>query len=250
MSVGQRLSQARHAAGLSVAAVAERTRIRGAVIEAIERDDFSMSGGDVYARGHVRALARAVGLDPAEVLAEMPSSQPAAEPAPMPLSGPVEERPPRRGPNWSAAMAAALALVAVVAVWQVVGSDSDTVTAPEPSVTPTATVSPGTTAPSPTPAPTETLALAPTPTDGVVVQVTATAPSWVSVTTGGSAAFEGLMDPGQTEEFTDPASVRLVVGNAGGVALVVNGRDLGAPGASGEVVRLTFEPGEPPLIAG
>ena len=249
MSVGQRLSQARIAAGLSVAAVAERTRIRGAVIEAIERDDFAMSGGTVYARGHVRALARAIGIDPAEVLAEMPTEQPEDDPTPA-LSGPVEERRPRRGPNWSAAMAAALALVAVVAVWQVVGSDPDTVTAPEVSASPSASAAPGTPTPSPTPAPTETLALAPTPTGGVVVQVTAIATSWVSATTGGTAAFEGLMDAGQTEEFTDPSSVRLVVGNAGGVTLVVNGRDLGAPGNSGEVVRLTFEPGEPPLIAG
>jgi hypothetical protein len=38
--------------------------------------------------------------------------------------------------------------------------------------------------------------------------------------------------------------VRLVVGNAGAVTLVVNGKSLGAP-ATGSVARVEFGPGEP-----
>ena len=54
---------------MSVDDLAERTRIRPHVIEAIEVDDFSSCGGDVYARGHLRALARVLGVDPEPIIA-------------------------------------------------------------------------------------------------------------------------------------------------------------------------------------
>ena len=58
------LQQARIAAGLTVDEVSTTTRVRVPIVQAIEQDDFSRCGGDVYARGHIRTLARAVGLDP------------------------------------------------------------------------------------------------------------------------------------------------------------------------------------------
>ena len=63
MSIGAEVTAARHEASLSLAEVSERTRVRSSVIEAIEADDFSHCGGDVYARGHLRAIATAVGVD-------------------------------------------------------------------------------------------------------------------------------------------------------------------------------------------
>ncbi len=43
---------------------------------------------------------------------------------------------------------------------------------------------------------------------------------------------------------------KLVIGNAGAVSLVVNGRDLGEPGSGGEVVKVNFGPGDPTTTAG
>jgi cytoskeleton protein RodZ len=63
-SVGRALFQARLAAGLTLDHVSGVTRVRVPIVRAIEQDDFSRCGGDVYARGHIRSLARAVGLDP------------------------------------------------------------------------------------------------------------------------------------------------------------------------------------------
>ena len=50
MSIGDALAQARSQAGLTVAQVSQRTRIRETIIRGIERDDFSACGGDFYAR--------------------------------------------------------------------------------------------------------------------------------------------------------------------------------------------------------
>jgi cytoskeletal protein RodZ len=63
VSIGGALAEARQRAGLTVADVSAHTRIRQAIIRAIERDDFGVCGGDFYARGHIRAIARTVGLE-------------------------------------------------------------------------------------------------------------------------------------------------------------------------------------------
>jgi hypothetical protein len=61
--IGPELAAARTRLGLSVDDLAERTRIRPHVIESIEVDDFAPCGGDFYARGHLRTLARILGKD-------------------------------------------------------------------------------------------------------------------------------------------------------------------------------------------
>ncbi|HEX6450563.1 MAG TPA: helix-turn-helix transcriptional regulator [Trebonia sp.] len=109
MSIGGTLAEARQAAGLTVADVSARTRIRAGLIRAIEHDDFSSCGGDFYARGHIRAIARVVGVDSQPLIAEYDAASPDARSAGLedlllppsaadepPPGGP---RPPRRQPR-------------------------------------------------------------------------------------------------------------------------------------------------------
>jgi cytoskeletal protein RodZ len=70
MSIGATLAAARRHAGLSVAEVSQRTRVRENIIQGIEQDDYAACGGDFYARGHIRAIAEAVGTDPAPLIDE------------------------------------------------------------------------------------------------------------------------------------------------------------------------------------
>lgn len=70
MGIGGALADARSEAGLTITEVSQRTRIRETIIRAIERDDYSACGGDYYARGHIRAIARVVGTDPAPLIEE------------------------------------------------------------------------------------------------------------------------------------------------------------------------------------
>jgi cytoskeleton protein RodZ len=66
--IGPVLADARRILRLSVDDLATRTRIRPHVIEAIEVDDFGPCAGDFYARGHLRALSRVLGIDPTPLL--------------------------------------------------------------------------------------------------------------------------------------------------------------------------------------
>ena len=114
--VGPELAAARTRLGLTVDELAERTRIRPHVIESIEVDDFEACGGDFYARGHLRTLARVLGVDVAPLLADFEErySQAPIDPrkvfeAELASGGSI--RGTRGGPNWSVLVAAVMALV-------------------------------------------------------------------------------------------------------------------------------------------
>ncbi|MGE4431345.1 MAG: helix-turn-helix domain-containing protein [Sphingobium sp.] len=64
---GALLRRAREARGMSLADVAEVTRIAQRQLEAVERSDFGALPGTPYAVGFARAYARAVGADEVEV---------------------------------------------------------------------------------------------------------------------------------------------------------------------------------------
>ena len=70
MSIGATLAAARRHAGLTVPDVCQRTRVRENIFQGIEHDDYAACGGDFYARGHIRAIAEAVGTDAAPLIEE------------------------------------------------------------------------------------------------------------------------------------------------------------------------------------
>lgn len=84
-SIGRALQQARIDAPLTVDQVSAITRVRIPIVHAIEQDDFSRCGGDVYARGHIRTLARAVGID-AAALVEQYDAEHGGRPEPTPAA--------------------------------------------------------------------------------------------------------------------------------------------------------------------
>jgi hypothetical protein len=79
--LGRRLALARQQAGLSIEEVAAATRIRPGMVREIEAGDFIHCGGDVYARGHVRAIAKCVGVDPEPLIEAHPPVVPVELPA-------------------------------------------------------------------------------------------------------------------------------------------------------------------------
>lgn len=74
MSIGATLAAARRRAGLTVHDVSESTRVTEPIVRGIEHDDYAECGGDFYARGHIRAIARAVGEDPEPLIEEFDST--------------------------------------------------------------------------------------------------------------------------------------------------------------------------------
>ncbi|GHH27051.1 helix-turn-helix domain-containing protein [Streptomyces lanatus] len=253
-SIGRALKQARIDAGLTVDDVTNATRVRIAIVHAIEADNFAPCGGDVYARGHIRTLAKAVHLDPAPLLAQYDASH-GGRPAPTPAAPLFEAeriRPERRGPNWTAAMVAAIvAVVGFVGFTAFKGDDGGGKSAvAEGGSTPTAdktTPTPKTDKPKdPEPEPSDS-AIAAVPQDKVTVQVSAVdGRSWVGVKDhNGRMLFDDLLKQGDSKTFQDSEKINLVLGDAGAIDLYVNGKKIDDDWQPGAVERLTYTKGDP-----
>ena len=139
--IGPQLRAARERLRLSIDQLAERTRIRPHVIEALEIDDFLPCGGDFYARGHLRTLARVLGLDAAPLLETYAERYADAPVDPRRVfeselatgrSGPL--RGTRGGPNWSVLVAAVMAVVLVWSIARLVMDNPVSVTPASPSL--------------------------------------------------------------------------------------------------------------------
>jgi cytoskeletal protein RodZ len=254
VSVGEELSRARQERRLTVDDVAADTRIRATLIRAIEADNFDPCGGSVYARGHIRSIARVVGVDPKPLLAEFDSTHEGAAPAALTLAAaPTDHeavaRSERhsRGPNWAAAMVAVLVLVVIAALVPFLshhGSNSPSSNAGPGPVTHTSTK------PAPAASPSHSASPPPSATAqlntnqaSMLIRVTKDT-TWMSVmTVAHKVLFEGLLTAGHQKLFTAKHGLTFTIGNAPAVDIVVNGHDIGSPASSGNVSRGTVTPG-------
>lgn len=175
MSIGETLADARHQAGLTVAEVSAHTRIREGLIRAIEQDEFNSCGGDFYARGHIRAIAAAVGADPQPLISEYDGEHPSGRPPALEdLPGELPPRSPR-GPrhgrsrsSWLGPVTLLLCIAAIVFVAYRLTPGTGTGSPQRPSA---ATPSHGT-RPSPRSTPSGPASPAATPTAVPVTQLT------------------------------------------------------------------------------
>lgn len=69
LTPGATIRRALDERGLAVEDLAQSTRLRHGLLEQMMSDDFVETGGDVYARGHLRTIASVLLLDPEELLA-------------------------------------------------------------------------------------------------------------------------------------------------------------------------------------
>ncbi|PVG82040.1 hypothetical protein DDE18_15250 [Nocardioides gansuensis] len=228
--IGPELAAARTRIGLTVDQLAERTRIRPHVIEAIEVDDFVPCGGDFYARGHLRTLARVLGVDVTPLLASYderyahaPINPRRVFEAELATGAHGSIRGTRGGPNWSALVAVVMALVLC---WSIARLVMDS---PQPlrGATPVLNGSGGP----------DGMGTAPV-ADPVPVVVSAPAGgAHVVVRDGrGEIVFKGNLSVGATQELTASPPVR-VQSTDGAVTVALDGeaaRPVGEPGVTGQ----------------
>jgi cytoskeletal protein RodZ len=256
--IGPELAAARNRVGLSVDELADRTRIRPHVIESIEVDDFAPCGGDFYARGHLRTLARVLGTDPAPLLGafeERYSSAPVnarrvfeAELA-TGMTGSM--RGTRQGPRWGLLAAVVLCLLLVWGVVRFFAAESpSSVPVPSPALAGAPALEAAGDPVAEEPAPVdrdERGAGGPQPDSAVVEPLTVTVMAAHATTTvvvrdrDGRSVFEGELLLGQKRRVTAAPPVSVSAVDAGAVEIEVAGRDRGVLGELGVPGRRTFE---------
>lgn len=245
MSIGDALAEARRQAGLTLTQVSQRTCIRETIIRGIERGDYSACGGDFYARGHIRSIARAVGADPEPLVREYDATQGAPQAITaaevFQMSTPIKLK-ERRRPNWSAAMALALALIVGLVLWRVVDSHATNNVDPVDAAHPVHHTSVSHKKP---PHKSGAGAASHSYSHKVVIHLTAIDQCWVQLTTAaGRTIFSGEISPGTVKHWTERHAVQLVLGDPGGVTLTVNGKNAVPANSSGQVLTLSLIPGQ------
>ena len=245
MTLGSLIAQARKDAGFSIEDLAAKTNIRITVLREIEKDNFKNCGGDTYARGHIRNIAKKLGVSSAEFISMYEQEQVGETKSMQELlveNNVMRQPQENKKVSWKALVTISISSLAIVGVAQVIISNSSStqdVRTPQAYTATTASeaASPSATATN-SPAPTNTFSTG----TGVEVKVSATrGKSWLFVSDyAGRTLFSGQLSLGETKVFTTDAQLDLKVGNAGGVDLVVNGKKVADIGASGEVVSVSY----------
>jgi len=135
--IGPRIAHARDMLDMDIDELSQRTRIRPHVLEAIEVDDFGPCGGDFYARGHLTAICRVLGLSLEPLMKEYDERYAGgpinarrvfeAELATGMTSG---MRATRGGPQWTLLIGAVLCLTLVWGVARLLSGDPHEVAVP------------------------------------------------------------------------------------------------------------------------
>ena len=242
--IGPELAAARVRVGLSVDELAERTRIRPHVIESIEVDDFAPCGGDFYARGHLRTLARVLGKDVTPLLAQFDERYATAPinarrvfEAELATGMTGSMRSTVGGPNWALLVGVVLALVMTWGVVRLFASEPpELLQSPAPVLNGSAGVgSSGTTSSGSGVAP------APVAKPIRLTLVGAQDASKVVVRNGsGEVVWAGEIVLGEKRTIKAVPPVTVKAKDAGALEARVDGRDMGSLGELGQPGRRTF----------
>ncbi len=228
MSIGESLADARRQAGLTVSQVSQQTRIRESIIRDIEQGDFKSSGGDFYARGHIRSIAGAVGTDPVPLISEYDADHGPLHPLRaaevFEHSKPIKIR-ERRSPSLTTIVVVVLLAIIGYGAYRLVSSHNNKTGHPAALAPTSASTS---TKPSPTPTPTATTSPTPsaTPSDVVITVSAGQEPCWVLLTraSDGSQLFEETLAAGTSMTWTEKEAVDIRLGNPGFIVLTVDGK--------------------------
>lgn len=243
-SVGTELRHARERAHLSLQDLSARTKIRAALLAAIEREEFDRLPAGLLTRGFLRAYAREVGLDPESVVRQyIAEFEPPPPRAPAPLEPEDTEWDPlpggRRqwtflGPAIPLALAAAFFLrvhpPAEVAPIGTTGQQIGLVAVEQAS---------DSVAPASGDVPVETPA--PPAGDRLRLEIYPSARVWIEATADGSPVLYELVEAGERRSIDAAEEIALRVGDAAAFAYSINGRPGRTLGEPGEVrdIRIT-----------
>ncbi len=273
-TLGVWLRQTREAQNRTLEEVEEATRIRPRFLAALEAGDFaSLPGGKVQSRGFLRIYARYLGLPSDQVLARYdleirgaPANPPAetsspasrasrstAKPtAPPPSASPLPQPAPPRRITLTTVLLASFAIVVLVAAIVAAiyfprnGNGGETTVATSTSALVGAVMTSTLYATTPVTANATLPPITPTfpvnPQGGVTLALESTEHVWVRVTTDGTKAFEGILEPQQAASWSSQETVVVETGNGAGVMVTINNQPQGRMGGRGQVCTRAWGP--------
>jgi cytoskeletal protein RodZ len=233
--VGPLLKERREQGGLSLADVSNSLKLRKSMVEAIESADWTILPHAVYVKGYVKEYARFLGIfdnivSLLQEIKEEPEEEtkcievPVPAPAPAPVKVPQRLGLPRKQILFYASIAAVLVLFFVI-------DRSIRTDVPTRGIEKTTHVT--TTAQNRS---AEQQAVSETKK----MMITCHERTWISVLIDGQERKEMMLNPQEILVLNGRERFDLLVGNAGGIKIFLNGKDTGFAGQSREVKRISL----------
>lgn len=254
-SFGAYLKKEREAREVSLEEICQATKIRRSILETIEGDRPEVLPPEVFVKGFIEAYARYIGLDPHEVLVKYREWKKG-----FPTEG--AEEPVLRWEKkvFKKYMIAGAVLLVIIPILLFLlhgqghregeGEVPITGASTEPEdISPPSNLQPPSLAPSteePTPLPHGGMQerQEPLPERENVLVIEALEKTWIEIKEGLYSPFDVTLYPGDRYTRRGPHRFELLIGNAGGVKVTFNGKELGSLGKVGQVVKVTLPLGE------
>ena len=270
-SLGKYLKKERELRNISLKDVARNTRVREQFIQALEEDRLDRLPPPTIIKGFLQSYAKYVGLDPSPVLVRFQALLKGSQATPR-------AEPPRKTFSikkawWIVGGAVLVAIFGMVLIlFAPFDSEPPQPTRPSP---PSRAATPQPEAKAPVPAGKEQAPMAKAEAPGAKEKVAATpAPAgeattrtqekvvpspgpekkllslgikalertWLHIQSSEKPDMDVILQPGENLSLQDSQRIELLVGNAGGLDLILNGTALEKFGKSGEVVTVIFTP--------
>ena len=242
-SVGSILREQRESQGRAIAEIAEELCITQRYLRAIEEDDLTGVPGLFFFKNFARQYAALLRVDQARIRPALDALVEPDDPQP---------RPEIRVPNRLVQATNRRHVPDVPLSWSVVGlvivllgcsgfyawwkRSPEPVRAAAPIAAPLVTVK--AIAPAPVIQPEQP----PVETSGVVLKLSATEPTWLSISSDGKEIFSGILQPSESKTLTGLDRATMKVGNAGGIDVRWNGKVIAPLGPRGQVLTIRITP--------
>lgn len=222
--IGEMLKAERARRGLSLEDVQAAIKINKRFIKALEDNDFAKMPTGVAARGFLKNYASFLGLDAKLMLARLNEKLGAERPAPVPAAPPKKAPPDFPLKNIDLKKAGMCALAAVLLLIMIfvlfscsAGKRAGRIKAEVPAAVPSEYVE-----------------------RYLTLEVRSVDRAWIQVDIDGVPLSSEVVSAGERRIFTARDNITIKTGNAGGVRVIVNGRNLGALGDRNAVVEKQF----------
>ena len=256
-SLGHKLKEERLRQGKQLRSIADDLRIGSRYLEAIEAEDWKQLPGGFFNRSFIRQYAQALGFDPSKIEEEFASIVKPEPPVDLDLIAAAHDPRARRSEEKklisveplrgasagffdSRTGLAAAALVLLVAGGGALSLFVDRWNQPQEVRKQSNSTMPAPVVPAPAAAretaqPQVAAASTTDPNGNLTLNIEATEKTWIEVTADGKRVFMGVLEPGDKKLISTLQNTRMVVGNAGGIAVSKGGRDIGPIGPRGQV---------------
>lgn len=255
-SPGEYLKREREIRGIQLKAISDATKIRVGLLTAIEKNDFDALPAAPFVKGFIQAYCKYLGLDAQDAMLRYEAymrSIAESKASALKQDAEAKKQKPEARVLSSQIPVIFIAVAAVIIILFGLYTISKkrplpevdfSLSKPQPEENDTAQKEQGISPPVKSEEPAKpVLGSSPSQTGNFTLAIEAEKPSWLKVEIDGQNPFEVSLKQGEKIKWDAKEKFSVLIGNAGGVNVIFNGKPLGSLGDEGKVVKLVLPKG-------